>query len=142
MNQHEMKRPIEWATRINQRWIVHHGLGTRADDWMNYLSESNPARLRKSCETADRMIRLWDQEGDPKPWFYSGLFSGATAEEAKKFLAGHRLTTATVPAMKGDQGVIEWENSLCYETKHLLQRLRAGIQEVSEVSKDSKGKKV
>ncbi|RYD36484.1 MAG: hypothetical protein EOP87_05400, partial [Verrucomicrobiaceae bacterium] len=90
MKEDEMKRSVEWATRINQRWIVHRGLGKRAEDWMNHLQETDPPRLRISCEAARLMIRRWSEEGDPKPWFYAGLFSTATAEEAEKFLAGLR----------------------------------------------------
>lgn len=29
---------------------------------------------------------------DPKPWFYAGLFSLATADEARRMLASHPLT--------------------------------------------------
>lgn len=128
MKENEMKRPTEWASRVNQRWIVHHGLGKRADDWMNHLSGTDPGRLRESCETAWKMVCRSDEGTDPKPWFYAGLFSNATAEEAAKFLAGHRLTTATVPAMAQDHGVKEWESSLCAETCELLQRLRKGLR--------------
>lgn len=127
-----MKRPVEWAGRINRRWIVHHGLGQRADDWMAHLATTDVKRLKKSCEIARGMIRRWAQVGDPKPWFYSGLFSTATAEEAKIFLAGHRLTTATVPAMAEDEEVKRWADSLCSETRDLLQRLRAGLQSARE----------
>ena len=133
-----MKRPIEWAGRINRRWIVHHGLGHRADEWLAYLAESDPKRLKKSCEIARAMIRRWGQIGDPKPWFYSGLFSTATAEEAKRFLGGHRLTTAMVPAMAEDEGVMEWAGSLCPETRSLLDRLRTSLHAVKEVRRAAK----
>lgn len=127
MSEDEIKRPVEWADRINRRWIVHHGLGQRADDWMTHLAKTDAKRLRKSCLAARKMIRRWAEVGDPKPWFYSGLFSTATAEEAKHFLGGHRLTTATVPAMAEDDEVKEWVASLCCETKDLLHRLRAAL---------------
>ncbi len=127
-----MKRPIEWAARLNKRWIVHHGLGHRADEWMAYLAETDPGRLRKSCEMARAMIRRWGQIGDPKPWFYSGLFSTANVPEARRFLAGHRLTTALVPAMAEDPEVQEWTGSLCSETKGLLERLRNALLCVKE----------
>lgn len=40
------------------------------------------------------LLMVWqrDQREDPKPWFYSGLFSLATNDEARKFLAEHSLT--------------------------------------------------
>ncbi len=133
-----MKRPIEWASRINRRWIVHHGLGQRADDWLAYLQKNDTKRLKKSCEIARGMIRRWAQIGDPKPWFYSGLFSTATAEEAKFFLAGHRLTTATVPAMAEDAEVQSWSDSLCSETRELLHRLRDALHLAAESRRAAK----
>jgi hypothetical protein len=129
MKDNEMKRPVEWATRLNQRWIVHQGLGKRAGDWLTHLADTNQSRLLKSCEAARTMILHWNEEGDPKPWFYAGLFSNASGEEAVAFLAGHRLTTATVPAMSQDPGVKDWEASVGEETRALLERLRSGLRE-------------
>jgi hypothetical protein len=134
MKEDEFKRPVEWATRINRRWIVHQGLGKRAEDWLKHLAETNPRRLRKSCDAARSMIGHWNENGDPKPWFYAGLFSNATGAEAKEFLSGHRLTTATVPAMSEDSDVKDWEASLCEETRDLLQRLRLGLRETRTAS--------
>lgn len=125
----EKKRTVEWAGRINKRWIVHHGLGEKAESWLEYLAATDEARLRESCETAREMIARWSECGDPKPWFYSGLFHLATEEEAKRFLKGHRLTTATVPAMHEDTGVKEWEEELCDETVDLLEKLRDELKE-------------
>lgn len=127
-----MKRPVEWAGRINRRWIVHHGLGQRADEWMTHLAKTDAKRLKESCVAARAMIRRWAEVGDPKPWFYSGLFSTATAAEAKYFLGGHRLTTATVPAMEEDEAVKDWVASLCSETRELLHRLRASLQSITD----------
>lgn len=127
MNPDEIKRPIEWAQRVNNRWIVHYGLGKRADEWMAYLTETDPRRLKKSCEIARVMVRHWSQLGDPKPWFYVGLFSTATSDEAKRFLAGHRLTSSCVPALAEDPEVKNWVASLCTETRELHLRLCAGL---------------
>jgi hypothetical protein len=138
MNENEMKRPVEWADRINRRWIVHHGLGQRAEDWMAHLAKTDAKRLKKACMAARAMIRCWAQVGDPKPWFYSGLFSTATAEEAKHFLAGHRLTTATVPAMAEDDEVKDWVASLCTETRELLHRLRSALRSIRESAQAGK----
>ena len=139
MNEQEMKRPIEWAARINRRWIVHQGLGLRAEDWLAHLAKTDAKRLKKSCETARAMIRRWAQIGDPKPWFYAGLFSTATEEEARHFLGGHRLTTATVPTMAEDANVKEWAAALCPETCDLLQRLRTGLLAAKESRRAAKG---
>ena len=67
---------------------------------------------------------------------YAGLFSTATGAEAAEFLAGHRLTTATVPAMSQDPGVRDWEASLCAETCGLLQRLRSGLRETGAAGRE------
>ena len=133
-----MKRPVEWAARINRRWIVHHGLGQRAEEWMVHLEETDAKRLKKSCEIARGMIRQWPQVGDPKPWFYSGLFSTATKDEALTFLAGHRLTTATVPAMAEEETVKIWADSLCSETRDLLLRLRTSLDSAREFRRATK----
>lgn len=135
MNDEQMKRPVEWADRVNRRWIVHHGLGERAGEWMNYLSETDPDRLKISCENARSMIRLWDETGDPKPWFYSGLFHNATESEARRFLAGHRLTTATVLSMADDEDVRRWEAALCTETRALVVKLKTCLRSIRKSAK-------
>jgi hypothetical protein len=132
MNEDPMKRSVEWVGRINRRWIVHHGLGQRAEEWIAHLEKTDPRRLKKSCRIARLMIGRWGEIGDPKPWFYSGLFSLATEEEAKHFLAGHRLTTAAVPSMVDDEEVKSWEAGLSSETTALLQRLRTALDGVPD----------
>lgn len=127
-----MNRPVEWAGRINRRWIVHHGLGQRAEDWIAHLAKTDPRRLKKSCRIARKMIEAWGEMGDPKPWFYSGLFHLASEDEAKHFLAGHRLTKATVASMSDDEEVKTWESGLCAETNALLQRLRIALAATGE----------
>jgi hypothetical protein len=66
---------------------------------------------------------------DPKPWFYAGLFSPATATEARRFLADHRITKATVPSMADDEDVMLWIDRVGPETRELLERLRQGLAE-------------
>jgi hypothetical protein len=46
---------------------------------------------------------------DPKPWFYSGLFSLTTPEEAGTFLADHWLTRI-VTASSGELTATSPEN--------------------------------
>jgi hypothetical protein len=87
---------VAWATRVNGRWIVHHGLNQRAKAYMDHLAEVDPERLERSCQLAYRLARHAAPE-DPKPWFYAGLFSLATTEEAKEFLAHHWFTLSTLP---------------------------------------------
>jgi hypothetical protein len=138
MNPDQIKRPIEWAQRVNQRWIVRYGLGLRAEEWLAYLAASDPKRLEKSCEIARAMVHHWSQLGDPKPWFYIGLFSTATYDEAKRFLAGHRLTSSCVPALAEDPDVKSWVESLCAETRELHHRLRDGLDSVLEARSKSR----
>jgi hypothetical protein len=70
-------------------------------------------------------------EEDPKPWFYAGIFSLATTEEARRFLEHHRVTKATVPAMADDPEVLLWLGRVGPETRDLLARLREGLASVS-----------
>lgn len=89
---------VPWAERLNGRWIVHHGLEQRAQAYMDHLAEVDPSRLERSCRLAHQLARQAAPE-DPKPWFYAGLFSLATAEEADKFLANHCFTRLAIPSL-------------------------------------------
>ena len=83
---------VAWVRHANARWIVHHNLSLNADAYLNHLAQVDAGRLLASCHNAYLMIWQRDQREDPKPWFYSGLFSLATPDESRKFLAGHWLT--------------------------------------------------
>ena len=121
-------RPVEWARRINGRWIVHRGLREQAEAWMRYLEAHDPGRLHDACVVAQEMCEHREAEEDPKPWFYSGLFSVATPVEARRFLASHRLTAASVPALADDEEVERWSTSVCGETMALVERLREALR--------------
>lgn len=73
------------------------------------------------------MCSLRRKAEDPKPWFYSGLFSLATGEEAARYLATHRVTKAAIPATAGDPDVELWLDRVGPETQALMQRLRDAI---------------
>ena len=92
--------PVGWARRINGRWIVHRGLKETAEAYMVYLGRNDPVRLRQSCRNARRLASGCESAEDPKPWFYGGLFSLATPDEAREFLAGHNFTASLVPAAR------------------------------------------
>lgn len=81
-----------WAKRANARWIVHGGLSKSAEDYMRHLEQTDPSRLAASCHNAYLMVWQRDSMEDPKPWFYGGLFSLATREEADRFACNHWLT--------------------------------------------------
>ena len=123
--------PIEWAGRVNQAWFVRGGLKEHATDWMKYLMQEDDGRLLPSCEAARTMCGLRDPLEDPKPWFYAGLFSLATAEEARRFLETHRVTKAVIPSMQDDENVMLWHDRVAPETRELIQRLREGIRRIT-----------
>lgn len=132
MNPRDVKPPVDWVKRVNRSWIVRHGLAERAEEWLAHLEALGDGRFALSCETAQGMCRVRDHSEDPKPWFYAGLFSRATADEARRFLVNHRLTPATVPAMWRDDGVKQWITQLGPETRDLLERLRRNLEIVGK----------
>ena len=125
----EILAPVEWANRVNETWIVHNNLNNSAQNWIKYLQELDDGRLIPSCEIARFMSRRRGPYDDPKPWFYAGLFHLATATEAIRFLPNHRVTRSTVPAMRNDEDVRLWLDRINPETKILLDRLKAALQE-------------
>lgn len=116
--------PVEWARKVNSRWIVHNNLDQSADSWIDHLQATDPARLLRSCGLARAMCGMRGPLDDPKPWFYSGLFHEATAEEANRFLSRYRVTRATVPTMQDDEAVLLWRDRISPETKILVERMR------------------
>lgn len=82
---------VAWARRANSRWIVHHGLSAHARAYLDHLERTDPERLARSCHSAYVLAHERPPEEDPKPWFYSGLFSLATAAEVQQYLASHWL---------------------------------------------------
>jgi hypothetical protein len=88
--------PVAFARMINARWIVHGGLDRDAEDYLKYLITTAPSRFERSCQNACLMLRSRDSTEDPKPWFYAGWVSLASAEEANRFLGAHRVIHAAV----------------------------------------------
>ena len=127
MDHHSTLPSPDWVKRVNHSWLVRGGLKENADDWLEYLSKLDDGRLRQSCEAARAMCGMRDPLEDPKPWFYAGLFSLATAEEARRFLSVHRITKAAVPAMADDEDVTLWLDRVGSETRELVQKLRDGL---------------
>ncbi len=123
--------PIEWAGRVNQSWFVRGGLKEHAAEWMKYLISLDDGRLLSSSEAARAMCGMRDPLSDPKPWFYAGLFSLATADEARRFLESHRITRAAVPSMRDDETVVLWLDRAGPETRELIDRLRGAIQRIT-----------
>jgi hypothetical protein len=65
--------------------------------------------------------------GDPKPWFYGGLFSEATADEARKFAAPYLLTSAVIPATAGTPELEAWFTGQSEAVRNLVTKIRAEI---------------
>lgn len=122
----------DWVRRVNRSWIVRNQLNEHADTWLEYLAALGDGRLQKACEDARAMCELRLPSEDPKPWFYSGLFGLATAEEARSFLEKYRITKAVLPSMAEDAEVKLWIDRVGPETKELLDRLRNGISRIHQ----------
>lgn len=132
MKHREIKSPVDWARRVNRSWLVRSNLNEHTEAWLDYLAGLDDGRLLKSCAFARAMCEIRQNDDDPKPWFYSGIFQLATAAEAKRFLDTHRVTKATVPAMAADPEVHLWLDRVGPETRELLDRLRRGLARLLE----------
>jgi hypothetical protein len=124
---HSKLPPIDWVKRVNSSWLVRGGLDRNASAWLEHLESSNDERLLPSCESARQMCELRHRMADPKPWFYAGLFSMATAAEAARFLESHRTTRAAIPSTADDEAARLWLDRAGPETRELIKALRAGI---------------
>jgi hypothetical protein len=118
---------VAWAKRANARWIVHHNLSRNAEAYLGHLAQRDERRLLLSCRNAYLMVWLRDSMDDPKPWFYSGLFSLTTPIEADRFLANHWLTRTL--ADRGDQSSLE---NLKEITREKLQRIQEAMAKLPE----------
>lgn len=128
MKHRDTSNVIDWAKRINRGWFVRNGLADTAAVWLTHLEQTDPSRLLASCDIARALSRGPDRISDPKPWFYSGLFSLATAAEARQFLTPFRLTSAAIPALAGDAASDQWVAGLSPATQALIDRLRVAVQ--------------
>jgi hypothetical protein len=84
---------------VNSSWIVHSDLDRHAEEYLAHLESSDPPRLERSCENARALVGLRDPFGDPKAWFYAGLFSLATPDELDRFAETHWMTRAAVSSI-------------------------------------------
>ena len=127
MDHHSTLPTPDWVKRVNNTWIVRGGLNQNAEGWLEHLARCDDGRMLPSCNAARAMCGMRDPLEDPKPWFYAGLFSLATAEEARRFLGVHRVTKACVPAMEEDEEVVLWLDRVGPEARQLVLQLRAGL---------------
>lgn len=130
LEQRDEDDAFAWARAVNARWLVHSGLRENAADYLEHLAAVDPARLKRSCAVARRMVDRRDSASDPKPWFYAGLFSLATAEEGRRFLAGHEFTRAAIPELAEALGSRFTPDRVGEATYAVIERIRAALRDV------------
>ena len=118
---------ISWVRRGNSRWIVHHGLGKNADAYLNHLAEKDEQRLARSCRNAYLMVQQSDPMEDPKPWFYTGLFSLVKPDEAKVYLADHWLLSMSVGVLTNPEPDTGLLDSVGDNTIEKIRRIREAV---------------
>lgn len=121
---------IPWARRVNSRWIVHHGLREAAQQYLDHLERTDPNRLARSCLNARQLTGKAGAAEDPKPWFYAGLFSLATASEVKHFLKDHSFTASAIPALAGEPSLADALANASAETRIKIARIREAVQRI------------
>lgn len=136
MNPNQNKRidHVEWARRVNGRWIVHHGLNHSLSAYLDHLAKIDPERMARSCRLAHRLVHSIGPTEDPKPWFYGGMFSLATEAEARKYLAGHPLIASAVPCLRKDENLPAALKSAGQETLEKIRRLRETLDRMAKSS--------
>lgn len=123
----EPEDPVAWARRVNGRWIVHHGLRDDAVAYMDSLAAADTQRLRQCCARSWRLVHECPPGEDPKPWFYAGLFSLATPDEARRFLASHDFTTACLPSLAKAADLGSLPDNVAPQTQEKLEHIRKAL---------------
>jgi hypothetical protein len=118
---------IGWVRHVNGRWIVRESLRADASAYLDHLAAKDPGRLTESCRRA-RVLAVTHPGEDPKPWFYSGLFSLATQEEAARFLKGHDFTIACIPRLAGGGLGTLQVDEVRPDTAGKIRRVRAALE--------------
>jgi len=118
---------IDWVRHVNGRWIVRESLRGDAEAWLDHLTATDPARLHEVSRRARRLTSANPGE-DPKPWFYAGLFSLATREEASQFLKGHDFTIACIPRLADARLGSLKVDEVRPDTAEKIRRVRAALE--------------
>jgi hypothetical protein len=118
---------IAWARQVNARWIVREGLRASAAAYLDRLDSIDPERGQRSCRRARCLTDRYGIAEDPKPWFYAGLFSLATREEADKFLTEHHFTLASLPGHEDEVPAFPGPGSVAASTREKILRIREGV---------------
>lgn len=127
-----MKFPdeISWVKGFNGRWIVRAELRKNAADYLDHLSRTDPARLRQSCRRVKLLTDRYGHDEDPKPWFYSALFSLATVQEAKRYLAEHDFTLAAIPRFAEASPELLGSDRVAVKTSEKIFRIRKVLEDL------------
>jgi hypothetical protein len=99
---HDPEDLVAWARRVNSRWFVRDNFGGDAAAYLDHLERTDPGRLLRSCRNAHEMMQRRVRGVDPKPWFYAGLFSLATVDEARSSLRRRWFTRHSLPALTAE----------------------------------------
>lgn len=122
---------VAWVRRVNSRWIVREGLRGRAAAYLDFLAATDTGRLRRSCRRARRLTDHFGDDEDPKPWFYAGLFSLASGEEAAGFLTEHPFTFAALAGHEEAARKFFGPDVVAKTTWRKILRIREGLRELA-----------
>src|SRR5690606_25369759 len=118
---------LAWVKRVNSRWIVRQGLRESSAAYLDHLAATDPEKMMRSCRRARHLTHQSGSGEDPKPWFYAGLFSLATDEEASRFLAEHPFTLAALPRYAGKMPGYLCPDRVAQTTWEKVLRIRQGV---------------
>lgn len=118
---------VAWVRRANRRWIVHGGLGQTAEAYLDHLARTDPPRLEHSCRNAYHLVREAGPLADPKPWFYSGLFSLAHPAETREYLADHWLIASVLGDPSQPPPTPQAGRPVSPATTELIQQIRRAL---------------
>lgn len=127
---HEPHDPVAWARRVNNRWFVRDNFGKDAAAYLDHLARTDPERLLRSCEHAHEMMKRRVKGVDPKPWFYAGLFSLATIDEARSSLRRRWFTLQSLPALAAEFDHPDSPIDIDPDTRAKLGLIRKAVMEV------------
>jgi hypothetical protein len=121
---------VAWVRRANSRWVVHHGLEANTESYLDHLAEEDPERLRESCSAAYLLVQERPTDEDPKPWFYSGLFSLATAAEIRTYLSHHWLVRMSVTSSADGLAQNAAGHAVSDQTLRKIHRIREAVARI------------
>lgn len=133
-NPHHSPDPITWARRVNSRWFVRDNFGDDTAAYLDHLARTDPDRLLRSCRNAQEMMKRRIHGADPKPWFYAGLFSLATVDEARSSLRRRWFTRNSLPALTAEFDPHDPKEQIDPDTRAKLALIRKAVSEVLESS--------